>query len=169
MCAPVLPLLALASAAVTATGQVMNGIAQKQQANYAASIADQNAQLSADQARDSIQNTNLEAQRRYREQAQTQGQQQAGMAASGVDLNFGSAARVQEDTAMIGAEDIGQIYKAGYQRTRGFDIQGWNYTNEASMDRAKGRSAMLQGVMGAMGTALGAASQFGKAGGFGGG
>lgn len=158
MCPPV---LAIAATAVTAAGQVLNGIGQSQQYRYQAQIDDQNNRLASDQARDSIDNTNLEAQRRYRQLSDTQGRQQAAMAASGVDLNFGSPADVQRDTAMIGGEDIGQIYKAGYQRTRGHDIDGWNYRSQAAANRAKASGALMQGIFSGLGTALGGASQFG--------
>jgi multidrug efflux pump subunit AcrA (membrane-fusion protein) len=155
MCPPV---LAVAATAVTAAGQVLNGIGQSQQYRYQAQVDDQNSRLAADQARDSIDNTNLEAQRRYRQLADTQGRQQAAMAANGVDLNFGSPTDVQRDTAMIGGEDIGQIYKAGYQRTRGFDIDGWNSRSQAAANRARASGALMQGIFSGLGTALGGAS-----------
>ena len=161
MCPPV---LAIAATAVTAAGQVLNGIGQSQQYRYQAQIDDQNNRLASDQARDSIDNTNLEAQRRYRRLADTQGKQQAAMAANGVDLNFGSPVDVQRDTAMIGGEDIGQIYKAGYQRTRGYDIDGWNYRSQAAANRARASGALMQGIFSGLGTALGGASQFGGSG-----
>jgi hypothetical protein len=158
MCPPV---LAIAAAAVTATGQVLNGIGQSQQFRYQAQIDDQNNKLANDQAYDSIANTNLEAQRRYRQLADEQGKQQAAMAANGVDLNFGSPADVQRDTAMIGGEDVGQIYKAGYQRTRGFDIDAWNSRSAAAANRAKASGALMQGIFSGLGSALGGASQLG--------
>jgi hypothetical protein len=158
MCPPV---LAVAAAAVTATGQVLNGIGQSQQYRYQAQVDDQNSRLASDQARDSIDDTNLEAQRRYRQLADTQGKQQAAMAANGVDLNFGSPADVQRDTSMTGAEDIGQIYKAGYQRTHGYDIDGWNSRSQAAASRAKASGALMQGIFSGLGSALGAASKFG--------
>src|ERR1700761_3023690 len=103
MCDPVT--LTVAATAVTAASKVMSGIGASQQANYAAQVEDQNEQLANDQAKDSIADTNLQAQRRYRQLAQTQGQQQAAMAANGVDLNFGSPVDLQRDTAMTGSED----------------------------------------------------------------
>ncbi|MES1971780.1 MAG: hypothetical protein V4472_04920 [Pseudomonadota bacterium] len=159
MCAPVAVVLAAASTAISATGAVLGGIGAQQQANYQAGIADQNARLANEQARDSIDNTNLEAQRRYRDLAQTKGAQTAAMAANGVDLNFGSPAAIQKDTAMIGAEDIGQIYKAGNERTKGFEINAFNYRSEAAANRAKGSAALVQGIFGGLSTALGGASQ----------
>lgn len=159
MCVPVVAALAIASAVVGSAGQVMAGIGQGQQARYQASIADKNAQIANGQAQDSILNTNLEAQRLRRDQAQTAGQQQAGMAANGIDLNFGSAVDLQKDTAARGAEDAAQLYKAGNERTKGFEINAFNYRSQAAADRAKASGAVMTGIFGGVSSALGAASQ----------
>lgn len=157
MCDPVS--LAVAATVVSTVGSVTSGIGQAQQYRYQAQIADQNARLANDQARDSIGNTNLEAQRRYRELAQMKGAQTAAMAANGVDLDFGSPVAIRKDTAMIGAEDVGQIYKGGNERTRGFDINAFNYRSQAAANRAQASGAIIQGVFNGLSTALGGASQ----------
>lgn len=163
MCGPaaVVPLM-IASAAVTAMGQITSGIAAHNQANYEAGVAKQNAGFSEQQAQDSIQNTSLEAARRYREGGKLEGQQQTAMAANGIDLGFGSALDVQRDTKMITAEDVGQINKAGYQQTRGYEINAYNYRSQAAADRAKGSAALISTAFGVASTALGAASQISK-------
>jgi hypothetical protein len=159
MCGPVAAVLAVASAAVSAGGQIMSGIGQSQQYRYQANVAEQNKALAEGQAQDSILNTNLEAQRRYREASQMKGAQTAALAANGVDLNFGSAVDVQHDTSMIAAEDVAQIYKGGEARTKGYDISAYNYQAQANADRAKAKGAVTAGIFGAASTALGAASQ----------
>ena len=60
---------------------------------------------------------------------------------------------------MIGAEDIDQIYKCGNERTRGFDINAFNYKSEASANRAKASGALMKGIFDGLSTALGGASQ----------
>jgi len=168
MCAPALALpLMIASTAVSAGGAVLSGIGQKQVLDYQAQVADQNSKLAENQAQDSIQNTNLEAQRRYREISQTKGAQTAAMAANGVDLNFGSAVDVQRDTAMIGAEDLTQLYKAGNEQIKGFEINAFNYRSQAAGDRARGRGALMDGIFKGLGTALSGASQAAKPGSWG--
>lgn len=163
MCGPaaVLPLI-IASAAVTAGGKVMSGIGQSNQYKYQASIDDQNARLANSQAQDAILNTNLEAQRRRREQSQGDGQRLAAMAANGVDLNFGSAVDVQRDAAMIAGEDVAQIYKGGNEKARGYEINAFNYKSSSAANREKAKGAMTQGIFGAVSTALGAATQIAK-------
>ena len=159
MCDPVSIGLMVASAAVTAGGQVMSGIGQSNQYKYQASIDKQNASIANGQARDAIENTNLESQRRYREASRVQGQQQAAMAANGVSLDFGSAVDVQRDSKMIAAEDITQIYKAGNEKTKGFEINAFNYRSSAAANNEKAKGAMTAAIFGAASTALGAASQ----------
>ena len=155
------PLL-LAATAVSSISQIAGGFMQAGQSRYAAQIADMNAKTAAGQARDSEENTQLEAQRRYRMLAQTKGSQEAAMAANGIDLGFGTALDIQRDTAMIGAEDVAQIYKAGSERTKGFDTESWNYRSEAAAQRSKASGAIVSGFMNAASTALGGASQMAK-------
>lgn len=158
MCLPAVPLL-IASTALAAGGQIMGGFQKAGQARYAAAIDDRNRSIAIQQANDSEQNTSLEAQRRYRALGQTKGTQEAAMAANGIDLNFGSALDIQRDTAMIGAEDVGQIYKAGNERTKAFDTEAWNYGADAKAQRSKASGAIVNGFIGAASTALGGASQ----------
>lgn len=163
MCGPALAVpLAIAATAVTATGQIVSGIGQANQAAYAAQVAEQNRRIAADQAKDAEANTAIAAQQRYRQLAQTRGAQQAAMAANGVDINFGTATELDRDTVMIGAEDIGQIYKAGNQKVIGLDREGWNYQAEANAQRAKASGAIVNGLFSAAGTALSGASQVAK-------
>jgi hypothetical protein len=163
MCGPaaIVPLL-IASAVVTAGGQIYSGIAQSNQAQYEGKIADRNAHLAEDQARTAQENTRLEAQRRYRAQSQVQGAQLAAMSANGIDAGFGSAETVQSDTAMIGSEDVSQIYQAGFQRTKGYDISAANYLSEASAKRKAASNALVMTGFGVASTALGAATQISK-------
>lgn len=162
MCDPVSMGLMIASAAVTAGGQVVSGIGQANQYKYQASIDKQNASIANGQARDSIENTNLEVQRRYREASRVQGQQQAAMAANGVSLDFGSAVDVQRDSKLIAAEDITQIYKAGNEKTKGFEINAFNYNSSAAANKEKASGAITSAIFGAASTALGAATQISK-------
>jgi hypothetical protein len=151
--------LAIAATAVTAGGQILNGVGQSQQLRYQARTDETNARMAEGQAKDSIENTNLEARQYLRQKSQLQGQQTAAMAANGVDLSFGSAADVQRDTNMIASEDLYQLYKGGNERTKGFEINAFNYRSRAAGERSQAKNAMTQAIFGAVGTALGGASQ----------
>lgn len=159
MCGPAAPILAIAAAATQAAGTITGAIGQAGNLRYEAGVASTNSHLANDQAKDSILNANLEAQRLRRDQSQLAGQQVAAMAANGVDLSFGSSRQVQENTAMIGAEDAAQLNKATAQRTRGFEINAFNYKAQAVAKRAQAKGAIVGGIFSAVGTALGSASQ----------
>jgi hypothetical protein len=159
MCDPVSIGLTVAAAAVTMGGQYVQGQAAVSQATYEGQIAKQNEALATEQAKDSIDRTRVEAQRRQREGGQLAGQQQAAMAANGIDLNFGSALDVQRDTQMITNEDVGQIYRGGFEEQRGFLINAANYRMQQQAAKSKAKGAKIATYLGMAGTALGAASQ----------
>lgn len=162
MCGPVAPILAGAAAAVSIAGSMVGAAGQAGNLRYEAGVADTNKALSNAQAQDSILNTNLEAQRARRDQSQTAGRQVAAMAANGVDLSFGSAVDVQKDTAALGAEDMFQLYKAGNERTKGYEVNAFNYRTQAAAKRSQAKGAIVSGIFGSVGTALSAASQISR-------
>jgi hypothetical protein len=140
-----------------AQGQSAYSAAKYQQAGAAA-----NAQLANDQAKAEIDNTKLAAQRRYREASQLEGNQRAAMAANGIDLNYGSAVDVLRDDKMIAAEDVGQIYKEGFNKTQGYLIDAYNERLKGSAARSAAHGAQWATGIGMLGTALGSASQISK-------
>ena len=158
MCVPAAP-LAIGAAVISATGKLVGGISAAQQYRASAQVDQQNAAYANEQAVDAASVTRAQAQRRYREAAQVQGAQTAGMAANGVDLAFGSAADVVRDTKMFANEDVAEIYKAGAEKLKGFDREAWSYRASAAAKRAQASGAITQGIFGAFSTALGGASQ----------
>lgn len=157
MCAPV---LALAAAGVGAAGTLVSGFSQAAQYRAAAKTDRVNATFAADNARDAVDNTRLEAQRRYRQAAQLEGAQQASMAANGIDLGFGSAAQVDADSRMIAGEDVQQIYKDGLAKVQSYDREGWSYRASANANQSKASGAIVSAVFGAASTVLGGAKQY---------
>ncbi len=149
----------VAAAVLTAGSQVYGGMAAQQQGRYEQAINQQNAQMEKASATDAARRGSIEEQRRYRALAQQMGQQRAGLAASGFDLSFGSAANLVSDTAMIGNEDVATIRENTRREMTGYDINAANYTMAGRAARAKGNAAMVGGVLAAGGTILGAANQ----------
>lgn len=161
MCEPAT--LALIGTAVASAGTVYGGLAANAQGKYEAKVAEQNARLAAEQSRDAKERGQLDAARLDREYAQTAGAQRAAMAANGVDLSYGSAEAVQQDTAMMRGEDRAAHDRNVYNEMRGLDINASNYRSQAQASRMKGRNAMVGSVISAGGSLLSGASQFGKA------
>ena len=161
MCDPVSGMI-IASTAVAAIGKGVEAANKAHQYKYEARVATRNAALENEAARDAIDRGRVEAQRQYRKIGQVKGAQNAAMAANGVDLAFGSALDVQRDTAMLGAEDIGQIYKGSAQEVRGFEINASNYRAQARGARMRKKGAIVEGVFDVASTALDGATQLAK-------
>lgn len=159
MCDPVSALIA-ASTAATAAGSGVSALNAAAGNRYAARVANRNAELANEQARDAQAANRLEAQRLYRRAGQMTGQQNAAMAANGVDLGFGSALAAQQDTAMLVAEDAGQLYRKGYEEARGFEINASNYRAEGRGRRQAATNALVEGAFDVGSSILGGAKQY---------
>lgn len=168
MCDPVT--LTVAATAVATIGAGYGALQSSAQSRYQARVADQNAKLSAESARQEQENTRDAALQHYRKVAQLQGQQRVAMAAGGLDVGFGNAADLTADTQMLAREDARRIYDQGAENVRGFDIEGSNYRAQAKASRQAATGALIGGAFDMAGTALGGASQYSqlKAQGFGG-
>jgi hypothetical protein len=160
MCDPIS--LTVAAAAVTMGGQYMQGQGAYTNAKYQEAAAKANANLAADQAKQSTILTEKEAAQVQRQASDLEGHQRAAMGANNIDSTFGSAVSVQRDTKMIAAEDVGNIYEGGEARTRGYLIDAYNSRLKASAAHSAAKSQGLATGLSMVGTALGAASQIGK-------
>lgn len=141
-------------------GQLQQGMAAKAQAGYDAKTAKINAGLEIEAAHDSIRQGEDETRDFWRDVSATKGQQVASMAANGVDVSYGSAARLQDDTTMVSRERAQSLGNNIQQRTRGHYINAQNYVAEAKAARSRGKAAMQGAIFGAAASALGAASQY---------
>jgi hypothetical protein len=155
MCIP----MAVAAAAVTAAGTLVSGVQGMMAANYEGELARRNAAMEVERARDSNERGRLEARAFFRDVGQIKGQQAASMAANGIDVGFGSAARTQQDTEMLAREDATSLYSNVHERTRGFDINAANFRAEAAAARQRGRSAIVNSVFQAGSSLMGGFQQ----------
>lgn len=161
MCNPVLALTA-ASAAVTAAGQIQGGIYASQMAKYQARVAEQNKQVAREGAVDAIVQGQEQQRQLGREVAGRVGAQEARMAGNNVDLTMGSAARVVDDTRLVGREDSAALSENVRRQVKGLQTDVWNYEFEKRAAKAEGRQAMVAAGFGAASTLLGAATQYSK-------
>lgn len=157
MCGPlVLPLVA---AGVSAAGTLMQGYQANQQAKFEAGVAKQNAAMEREAAAESIRAGQGERRDFWRKVGNVKGQQIASMAANGIDVGYGTAARVQEDTQMLANEDAANLYRNQNERTKGFIINAWNDKMQARAAKAQGQSALIGSVFGAASSILGGFQQ----------
>src|SRR4051812_40125272 len=111
--------LAIASGVVGAAGTLMQGAQANAQGKYEAQVDRQNAGLEVEAAHQSILAGQTERRDFWRKVAQVKGQQVASMAANGIEVDYGSAARLQDDTSMLARDDAQNLYKGIEERTRG--------------------------------------------------
>lgn len=156
MCLPALPVIA---GAVSAAGSLMNGFMGMQAAGYEARVANRNADMQVEAARDSIDRGRDEARDFYRQLGQIKGQQRTALAANGIDTGFGTAGIVEDDTARGGAEDASNLYRNIHERTRGFEINAANYRSEAAAAKHRGRVGMINSVFEAGSSLMGGFQQ----------
>jgi hypothetical protein len=161
MCLPAAT-LALVATGISAVGTGVGALQAAAQSRYQAKIADRNAAMEREAARQEQENTHQAALDQYRRIAATKAQQRVGAAGNGVGVDFGTAADVLGDTTMLGNEDIGRIYQQGFQNVRGRDIGASNYAAQANADRQAATGALVKGAFDVGSTVLGGASQYKK-------
>lgn len=140
----------------------MSGIAANQQATYQARIADQNKVMAQNASADALDRGRIAATQQYRHNAALKGEQNAAMAANGVDTSFGSAADLVGDTAMITSQDALTVRENARRESMGYAIEGYNYDAKARGARATAKNALIATAFDVASTALGGASQTSK-------
>lgn len=152
MCLPAAA-LPIAAAAMSAASSLAGGYSQLQQSKYEAGVDKQNAQLAREAAAESIRTGEKERRDFFRKVGSVKGQQSASMAANGIDVGYGTAEHIREDTQNLANEDASTLYGNIHNRTRGYIIEASNHTMAAKAAKARGRAAMIGSVFEA-GTSL---------------
>ena len=142
--------------ATTIASAVMQGIqaenaaqAERNAAEYNAQIANNNAIIASQQRSTTLQQGDVEAQKSMRDQAQMIGAQRAQMAANGIDLTQGSAQDILASTKFLGGIDVNTIQSNAARQAWGYEVQGMNDKNAATMETWKANS-INPGQIGAM-------------------
>jgi hypothetical protein len=155
------PFLAAASAGTAAVGAVQGGIATKNAMNYRAAVA-KNNQVIAEQNREyALQSGSAQAATQALKGRAVGGAIKAKQAASGVDVNTGSAVDVQEAQREQSQLDVETVLNNANLSAYGYRVKGDNYAAEAKMDEAAGEQAETAGYLKGAAGLLGAASSLG--------
>lgn len=163
MCGPALigPIL-LAATAVRSVGQIQSGLYASQVAKNQAAVATANKGLARENAIDSIARGQDDQRRLGREVATRVGQQEARMAGNNVDISFGSAARVTDDTLSIGREDSQALAENTRRQVKAMQTDIWNYETQRRAAKSEASQAKVAAAFGAASTVLGGATQYAK-------
>lgn len=160
MCNPAI--LAVAATAVTAAGQYQGALYASRTARYRAKVAEQNKQLSREAAEDAIDQGQEQQRQLGREVAGRVGAQTARMAGNNVDITQGSAARVLDDTRMIGREDMDALSENIRRQVKSQQIDAWNFESEKRAAKSEAKQAKTAGMFAVGSTLLGGATQYAK-------
>lgn len=148
--------VSLIPVAAAVAGGVMQGNAAKAQAGQQALQQRTNALYAQDAADDSIKRGAYDADLQRVRTAQAVGTQRTAQAANGGDVNSGSNARLQEDTAALGELDALTIQNNAAREAYGYRVQALNGLSNARQTEANGkaaqRSSILGGIIGGAGS-----------------
>lgn len=135
--------MALAGTAMSVMGQIQQQQAQAQAASaaqaraiYQSQVARQNQELADRQAADATQRGQVAEQNRRGLMQQQIGQQTAGLAGQGTDLE-GSPTDILGDTAAAGEFDAQTIRANAAREAYGYTVQGLSYGNQSVLESAR--------------------------------
>lgn len=155
--------LALIPVALAVFQGVQQGNAQKQQAEAAASQQRINAGFANQAADDATKRGAYDADLQRIKTTQNIGTQRTAQAANGGEINTGSNAEIQADTAQFGELDALTIANNAAREAYGYKVQALTGMNNANTLEANGANAQKNSILG--GVIGGVASGFSASGG----
>lgn len=160
----------IAGAGISAYGQMQAGEAQKDAANYSAQVAANNKIIADQNAEHALQAGQVQAAATSLKGAETAGRIKTGQAASGIDVNTGSAVDVQESQREQEKLDTLTVLNNAQLQAYGYRSQGVGYQAQSELDKATAKQAPVAADLAAAGGLLSSASSIGLkwSGGFGG-
>lgn len=140
--------MALIPVAISLVGGMMGAQNARQEGAFNAGMLNRNAALKEQAAQESIFAGNTSADWQRVRTGQAIGTQRAVQAANGIDVNSGSAAQLQDDTAMIGELDALTIQNNAAR-------EAFGYQRQADQDRMNAIQTKINAGNNAMGSILG--------------
>jgi hypothetical protein len=154
--------LGIAGAGVTAGGQVLSGMSQGAQAAYQAQVARNNEVIAEQNAKYAIHAGEAQAQAVSLQGAATQGRIKAMQAGSGIDVNTGSAVKVQKGAREAGALNTQQTMATANLQAYGYRQQAMSYAAQAGLEQNVAEEAPIAGDIAGIGSLLSGASAVGQ-------
>jgi hypothetical protein len=148
-------------AATTAVGTVEGGQATANAANYSAAVANNNAIIANQNAEYAIAAGQQKAATESLKNAATMGKIKTGQAASGIDVNTGSAAKVQESAREVGNFNTANVLNNAELTAYGYRSQATSFTAQAQLDTLEAEQAPIGADLSAVGTGLSGISAVG--------
>lgn len=154
--------MALIPVAISLVGGMMGAQNARQEGAFNAGMLNRNAALKEQAAQESIFAGDTSADWQRVRTGQAVGTQRSVQAANGIDVNSGSAAQLQDDTAMIGELDALTIQNNAAREAYGYRIQAdqdrMNAVQTVTNAGNKATGSILGGIGGAFGSFAGGRS-----------
>ena len=144
-----------ASGALGVFSSLMGGGAKADAYKYQSSMAWQNAAIAKQNQKYALDVGEQQAERQGIAGAAQAGQIKAGQAASGVDVNTGSAKEVQTSQHLVSQMDLNTIREKAAKTAYDFSVQATNYENQAKGLNKAASNARTEGVLGAVSSFIG--------------
>jgi hypothetical protein len=155
------PFLALAGAGVSAVGTISGGIASQNASNYQAAVANNNAIVAKQNATRAEQAGEAAAENESRKGAAELAKVKTAQAASGIDVNTGSAVDVQAGERETNQLNTETVFQNDLLKAYGYRVNAENFQSEAALDTAKADEAVPASVLAAGGGLLSSAASVG--------
>lgn len=141
--------------AMAVVGGMIQAKGQTENAAFQSDLLQKNAAYKNQTADETINAGNTSADWQRVRTAQAVGTQRTAQAANGIDVNSGSAALLQDDTAMIGELDALTIQNNAAREAYGYRVQAANDINNAGQTVRNGKTAATGSILGGLGSAFG--------------
>lgn len=150
--------LALVGAAIGAAGTIVSGVSASNAQKYQAQVAENNAAIARQNAEYAMQAGHAETEKTSLKGAANLSNIKAGQAASGVDINSGSAVDVQASQRETNKLDSETTLNNAQLKAYGYRTQETGFKAEAQLNRAAATSTLIGTGFSAAGGLLGSAS-----------
>jgi hypothetical protein len=147
--------MALIPVAISLVGGMMGAQNAKQQGAFTSGMLNRNAALKDQTADETVFAGDTSADWQRVRSGQAVGTQRAVQAANGIDVNSGSAAQLQDDTAMIGELDALTIQNNAAREAYGYRIQADQDRINAIQTRTNAGNNAMGSILGGLGSAFG--------------
>ena len=131
-------------------GQKAQAQAQQQQYDYQAQVNENNKQIAEWQAQDAVDRGSVKEKQHRIKVSQLKGRQRSVLAASGVEVDDGSALDILGDTAELGELDALTIRSNSEREAYDYKVAAMNQGAQAGINRVSGQNAASAGRYGAM-------------------
>lgn len=139
------------SVAVAVVGAVASAYGSQQQADYQYKIAERNAKIADNQAQEALARGEQDVIEIQRRGAALRSAQRASLGAKGIDLGYGTAADLQDQTDFFTQSDVATARTNARKNAWGYKAQAGGFAAEGENARYQGNLATTSSLLSAAG------------------